>query len=178
MATTIAGLDGGHLVLGQFRQGYRHLAPFAIAQEFNLDRDIDLGHPDQRRQITRGWHVDAIERQDDVARTQSRLLGRAIGQHPRDQGANRMRQPEGLGKVTGHVLHQDAEPAATDPPFVLELLDDIDGHSDRDRERQPHETARAAVDLRVDANHRPLRSNNGPPELPGLIATSVWMKGT
>jgi hypothetical protein len=24
----------------------------------------------------------------------------------------------------------------------------------------------------------PARLNSGPPELPGLIATSVWMKGT
>jgi hypothetical protein len=40
----------------------------------------------------------------------------------------------------------------------------------------PMAAAGAGIDRRVDATSRPLMSMRAPPELPGLMAASVWMK--
>ena len=71
---------------------------------------------------------------------------------PAHQRAARPAQPEGLGERGVHVLDRHADPAAHDVAGLDELVLDVDGDVDRDRERQAHVAARLAEDLRVDAD--------------------------
>ena len=72
----------------------------------------------------------------------------------------------------------DAEVGALDLAGLLELRDDLLGGVDRDREADADV---AAVPLppvsicELMPITRPAASSSGPPELPGLIAASVWM---
>ena len=94
-----------------------------------------------------------------------------------DQRAARPVEAEGLGERCVHVLDRTPmRPRVTLP--CLTSCSRTCRDVDRDRERQAHEAAGAAVDLRVDADHFACMLNSGPPELPGFTATSVWMNGT
>ena len=52
------------------------------------------------------------------------------------------------------------------------------GHIDRDGERDAHEPARAAEDLRVDADHLTLQVEQRAARVAGIHRHGVWMKGT
>ena len=54
--------------------------------------------------------------------------------------------------------------------------DDHLHHVGRNGEADAQRAAGAREDRGVDADQPPVRSTSAPPELPGLIAASVWMK--
>ena len=62
------------------------------------------------------------------------------------------------------------------PRPVLDLVEDLAGLVDRHREADAVAAARGARDGSVDADRTTLPSVNGPPELPELIAASVWIR--
>ncbi len=69
----------------------------------------------------------------------------------------------------------DAQVRPLDRLAALEPRDHVADRVRRHREADPDAAARLRRDLGVDADHAPLASSSGPPELPGLIGASVWM---
>ena len=89
-----------------------------------------------------------------------------------------LRKAEGLGEIRRDFLDLDTQPSANHAALALELLHHALGQIDRNREADTGAGAGAAVNRGVDSDHVALVSNNGPPELPGLIEASVWMKSS
>ena len=120
----------------------------------------------------------AVDRDDDVAALQPRLGGRALRIDVGEQRAGRPIEPEAVGDLRRERLQRRAQPG---PPHLLaaalgggdHALDHIDrdGEADADRCRR---TCEKIAELMPTT--RPFMSTSGPPELPGLIAASVWMK--
>jgi len=59
---------------------------------------------------------------------------------------------KGAGQILRYLLQGDAHPPSRYMTVGLELRDHVHRHIDRNGERQPHVTAAAAEDLRVDAH--------------------------
>ena len=59
-----------------------------------------------------------------------------------------------------------------------EHIKDAFCHGDRDREPDPGVSAERSNDDTVDATTSPLKFASAPPELPGLMEASVWIKGS
>ena len=91
--------------------------------------------------------------QDDIARLHAGARRGAVLLHRRNQRAAWPVKSEGLGELCVQVLDGDADATAHDAAGFDDLLLDILRHVDRNRERQAHEAAGAAEDLRVDADH-------------------------
>src|SRR5436305_1245138 len=108
---------------------------------------------DEPRQIARALDRLAVERDDDVARLDAGLLRRAALLHRVDERAARAVEAERGGELARYLLDDDADAPARHAALVLQLLQDIDRHIGRNGERQAHEAAGAAIDLRVDADH-------------------------
>src|SRR3569832_385879 len=104
---------------------------------------------------------DAVELEHHVTYLDAGLLRRTVGQYLRDQGAARPIHPERLGEFARHVLYQDTEPATTHLALGLDLIHHVHREVDGYRERQPHESAGAAVDLRIDAHHLAVHVEQG-----------------
>src|SRR5690606_9873908 len=120
------------------------------------------------RQVARALDLAAIEADDDVADLDTGLLGgtaRLDAAHQRPLGA---RQPQRLRDILGHLGDDHADAAAHDPAGLLDLLGDVHRLVDRDRERDAHEAARAAVDLGVDAHDLALHVDQGAPGVAGV----------
>ena len=82
----------------------------------------------------------------------------------------------GDGDAVRHGRHADAEIRVLHLAGRDELADDRADGVGRDREADAVRAARLALDLGVDADARgPVRRSSGPPELPWLIAASVWI---
>jgi len=117
----------------------------------------------------------AVDLQDHVARLQARLGGRAGHRDAGDQAAAAEPEPigrRGVDRADGHPEICPADPAE---------LREVGGHparpAGRDGESHPLVAASVGLDRRVDpATTSPLRFTIGPPELPGLIAASVWIQ--
>ena len=69
-----------------------------------------------------------------------------------DQRAARTVEAERIGELRVHFLDLHADAAARDLAGAHELLAHVVSDVDRDRERQAHVAAAAAVDLRIDAD--------------------------
>ena len=142
--------------------------PSAFAPDFQRRLRAGTRRADDARQVARALDRLAVERNDDVGRLDARLVRRAALLHRVDQRAARAVEAEGGGEVARHLLDDDADPAARDAALLPELLLHVERDVARDGERQAHEAAGAAVDLRVDADHlaahveqRPARSCRG-----------------
>ena len=100
------------------------------------------------------------------------------GGHVVDHGPLRLRQRRSRPGPR-HGLDLDAHPAPDDLPLVAELRQDLLGHVDRDREADARGRGEPLVMIIVLI---PITSprvlSSGPPELPGLMAASVWIMST
>ena len=96
----------------------------------------------------------AVDLGDDVARLDAGLLGRAAGLDAAHQRADRLAEADRLGDLLASpgAMTTPMRPRITRPP-ARSCSDDAHRLVDRDRERDAHVAARAAVDLRVDADH-------------------------
>src|ERR1700733_2395781 len=108
---------------------------------------------DHRRQLRGVVDGAAIDAEHDVAGLKACLLAGTAGLHRAHERAARPVKAKGLGKLRVDVLNGDADAAARDMAGLHQLLTHVHRNIDRDGERQPHVTARAAEDLRVDAHH-------------------------
>jgi len=68
---------------------------------------------------------------------------------------------EGVRQCLVEILNRDTEPASGDLAMCHELIPDLGGDVDRDRERQALVATRAAVDLRVDPDDLALEVEQG-----------------
>ncbi len=129
----------------------------AVAQHDELDlvSGLDARHAFAQR-LARD-DVLAVERAHDVARAQSGLLGRAVGDHLGHQRAAEVLQAEGVGEVARQRLQRDAQPAALDAAAGLQAAQHRLHRRAGDREADAVGTARAGVDRGVDADHAALQ---------------------
>src|SRR5262245_58967151 len=95
----------------------------------------------------------AGDAEDHIARLDAGLRGRAVLLYRGDQRAARTVEPERLGELRVEILDGDADAPAHHAAGLDQLLLDVARDVDWNREREPHEAARAAEDLRVDADH-------------------------
>ena len=94
----------------------------------------------------------AVDLEDDVAGLDAGLVAGAVAfDHP-DQRAVRAIESERIGELCIDFLNRHADAAACDLAVRDQLILHIAGNIDRHRERQAHVAARAAVDLRIDAD--------------------------
>ena len=87
-----------------------------------------------------------------------------------------MVKAERVRQRRSHVLDLNSQIAADDMPVFLELVHHRLGKIRRDRESDTLVAAGAAIDRSVYSDHLPASIEQGPPELPGFIEASVWMK--
>ena len=94
-----------------------------------------------------------------------------------DLADERALDPEAARDVGAQAgVEADPEDGAHDPAVGDELRDDAAHGVDRHREADPRARTRGAVDRGVDADEAARRCRGaGRPELPGLMAASVWM---
>ena len=140
------------IIARQFRYFYLNGSRFGTADDLYRHGGADSGIADQGRQV--GGEVDfvAVEADHDIAHFKPGRLGGAVRQHLRDQRAMRVIHLEGFGQFPGDILDQDAQPAPGNAPVVAQLPVNALHDIGRDREREAHKAARAAVDLRIDAD--------------------------
>jgi len=128
-------------------------AALALAQDRHRHRlaDVDPAHHGRQR----GGILDlfAVELEDDVAGLDAGAGGGAVRYDVGDQRAHRLVEAEGFGQAAVDGLDGDTEIAALDFAARLELFNDVHGRIDGHGERQAHVAARAAEDLRIDADH-------------------------
>ncbi len=134
----------------QCADGDRQFLTLAVANHFKFGLAAVLEVADQVRQVSRHDDWLAVGAQNHVTHLHTALGSRAIFKHLRNQRAGRLVQTKRLGEVLVHFLDDHTQPAAADFAISLELVGDIHGDVDRNRERQPHETTGAGEDLRVD----------------------------
>ena len=83
---------------------------------------------------------------------------------------------EFCGEFGRQVLSLDPEIAANHVPIFHQVRHHSAGKVRRNGKADAQVSARAAEDGGVDADEVPVTSTSAPPELPGLIGASVWMK--
>jgi hypothetical protein len=88
------------------------------------------------------------------------------------------RDPKCFSQFRGQILNRNPNPSTTDLTALDDLLEDEPRHVDWHREPNPHITAGARQDCRVDADELAVEVTRAPPEFPGLIEASVWMKSS
>src|SRR5829696_2251786 len=76
------------------------------------------------------------------------------------------------------ILYRDTDVSTPNAAMLNDLLHDSARHVDRHRKTDPDIAARRRKDSGVDADQLTRRFTSAPPELPGLMAASVWMKSS
>ena len=131
---------------------------------------------DDARQVAHLLDVLAVERDDHVAGLDAGGLGRALVVDAGDQRAARRLDAEAFGDIVGDLLDAHAEPAA---PGLAELAAADRSPStavfDGTAKPMPIEPPDGEMIAVLMPMTSPLRLNSGPPELPRLMAASVWM---
>lgn len=130
---------------------------------------------DQAAQFTGVRHAVAIDADNYVAGSQADSRGRRTRKHLADDAALCRAGMERRRKILGQVLRYDAKLSALDfsvrDQFGKNLLRAAEGIA-KPRPTLPLDEPMIAL---FTPTMRPSRSNNGPPELHGLMAASVWM---
>ena len=83
---------------------------------------------------------------------------------------------QAFGDLVGHLLDADAEPAAAGLAELAQLGDDVDRRLDGIAKPMPIEPPVGEMIAVLMPTTSPSMLNSGPPELPRLMAASVWMK--
>src|ERR1043166_493754 len=139
-----------------------------VAQNFQSDLGTGLGSAYQAHQVVGRAHRLAGEFQDDVTPFDTGLLGRTPRLARVDQCPGRTRQAERFRHFLGDRLNAHADATAAYSAARAQLIGNVDCNIDRDGERQTHETAGAAVYLRVDADHFALQVEQRPARVAGI----------
>ena len=174
--------------LGAGRRGQRRLLQ---QPDLDLERrlgavaehdDLDLLPPrrvgDDANQFAGVVDLLAAEAQHHVARLQARLERRALG-NVGDERALGLGEADRLGHVVVDVLDAHAEPAAAGLAEVAELVDHPGRPPPPTWRSRCRWSRRWARGWRCSPRSpRPFMSKSGPPELPRLMAASVWMKSS
>ncbi len=130
------------------QQGLR----FPVAEDDDADGLVDGRVADGADQLAGVGDVGAVERQDDVTRLDTRVLGRPVG-HVGDERAAGPFETQRLGQLLVDVLDAHAEPAAAGLAELLQLVDDVGddirGHGEADADR----AAGGRQDRGVHADH-------------------------
>ena len=148
----------------------------ALADDDHVDFLADRRVGDDARQVAQLLDVLAVELDDDVAGLDAGGLRRALVVDAGDQRAARRLDVEAFGDVVGDLLDAHAEPAAAQsrrtgaagrspPPTVF----------DGTAKPMPIEPPDGEMIAVLTPMTSPSRLNSGPPELPRLMAASVWM---
>src|SRR6185312_5526702 len=132
------------------RRGERHRTP--VTPDVDVDLRPRRHVADAARDIGTVGDRYVVDLADDVARLEAGLVGGAALLDAADDGAVRIRQVEALGQRLVETLDADAKTAMVDLAVLLQLLRDVLGNVCGNRERQSHEAAGTAVDLRIDAD--------------------------
>ncbi len=122
-------------------------APYAEADFFSRRNGAD-----HNGKVAGRTYFSAVEAEDDVARLQAGTFCGAAGQDFGNQCAADFVQTERLCQTVGYFLNNHAQLSALDFAGVFQLFGDIHGNVNRDGEGNAHESAAAAVYLRVDAD--------------------------
>ena len=117
-----------------------------------------------------------VDVEDDVAGLETGRLRRAAGRQIGDQRAARHVELEVVGEIGVERLQARAEPGTHHLPAAFGRLGDegamLAGMA-KPMPTEPPDCEKMAV---LMPTSRPCRSTSAPPELPGLMAASVWMK--
>ena len=121
-----------------------------LADDAQLHRATRCAQPHQRGQVARGHDGLAVEVGDHVARFQARLGGGATFLHQRAFGFGQL---ERVGQRLIDLLYRHAQARVLDLAGLDDLLLNAGRQLNRNGKGHALITARAAVDLRVDAHH-------------------------
>ena len=148
----------------------------ALADDDDLDVLADRRVGDDARQVAHLLDVLAVELDDDVAGLDAGGLRRALVVDAGDQRAARRLDVEALGDLVGDLLDaaRRASRAASSPnsrSWSITAIAVFDGTA-KPMPIEPPDGEMIAVFTPITS---PSRLNSGPPELPRLMAASVWM---
>src|SRR6185312_5854830 len=153
----------------------------------NIDR-LPLAYRGQARRLAdalcrqpvvhgpRVCNLDAVDMRDDVALFEARVRRRALVVKAGHDRTGDAIETQALGNVVRHPFEFCADPRPLDLAHVRGAFGVNADKVRRDREPDADRAARLRVDHRVMPTSRPAMSTSAPPELPGLMAASVWMK--
>ena len=135
-----------------------------VAGLLRVDRGDHVVHAGDVLAVDGGDHVAAgtdllaVDRHLRVAGLDPGVVGGAVGDHRLHQGAVVDVEVEHLGDVGGEVGAADPHVGVLDRAVVDQLLGDLLGGVDRDREADPDVALglAAGLDLRVDPDHSAL----------------------
>ena len=175
----VSRLGFGEL-LAVLQPAERHLDGLldALAHDHHVDRLADRAFGDDARQVAHLVDVLAVELDDDVAGLDRAVVDRAALDDAGHQRALGLRHAEALGDLVGDRLDAHAEPAAPRLAEFASWLDDADGQLRGIEKPMPIEPPDGEMIAVLMPTTSPCMLNSGPPELPRLIAASVWMKSS
>src|SRR6266699_2240878 len=139
-------------ILGQFADSDADLPGHAPAPHFHARSVPGPGAADDTRQLARIRYRFAVELENDVAGFHAGLFRGAAFLDRIDEGTRRPGKTERLGEFLRNFLDHDADSSAADTAGLAQLVLHLHGDVDGDGEGQSHETAGAAVDLRIDSH--------------------------
>src|SRR5437773_1456851 len=145
--------DAPRLVRLELGDDDTEVAVTAATEHLQRGLGARLGAADDARQITSSVDAAPFELGDDVTRLHPRLVGRAAAFDAAHERAHRLAETDGLGHFLRDLVDLYADATADHAAARAQLLGDARCLVDRNGERDSHEAAGAAVDLRVDADH-------------------------
>ena len=157
----------------------RHRELYGLAGALHIDLRAAAERPRREAIVERVGIVDRlpVDRDDQVGQFQARPRCRTVRRDIGDQRAVRQLQSQRLGDFGRHRLQARAEPRPLHRlAAALRRGHHHAHHVGGDRKADALGAAGAREDRGVDAGKPPVMSTSAPPELPGLIAASVWMK--
>src|SRR5262245_60214973 len=128
------------------------LVLYPIANNGELDIGVGMQLGDLASKVARVVDLVAIHRDDDVAGLDVLFSGGAVLGHLGNHGALRLREADRIGDLVGHVLDDDAKPAAIDGAMLLQLTDHLLDECRRNREGNADTAARGREDRGIHAD--------------------------
>jgi hypothetical protein len=129
-------------------------------------------HADQRRELVRAADLGPVEPEQLVAELHAELAGDRVGERRLHE------DPAMVAARRGHVPRIQIDGSVLGVPARHQIPEEVADLVARDREPDPgvDPPAVAHRDPAVDPDDATMRSNSGPPELPGLTGASTWMQ--
>ena len=155
-------------ILSQFSHHHLHIARRLVAPHLRGHPRAGLASADDAWQIFGRADGFAIETQDHVTRLDARLIRRAAFFHRIHQRAGGLGQAEAIRQFLGHRLYHHGNAPARHPARRTQLPRNIIGDINRYGKRQSHESARTAVDLRVDTHYFATQIKQRPTRVTGV----------
>src|SRR5450830_1575920 len=114
--------------------------------------------------------IDAltVKAENHIARLHTSFLGRTPLFDRTHQRTFGLAQTEGFGQRLIDLLHRYAQTATRDLAMLQQLLFNLHGYINRNRERQTLIAAGLDVDLRIDANHIALQIEQRTARIAGI----------